>query len=236
MRIAGATLTDRLRGDRSMPSLAAFATLIRQKLSGEAYHPELFRVGMTLTLDPAPFVLAADKLRVKAPDGAGQLTSVVAVGTVRLGDVVLHRLYLDEASFLQIWLDRAGTVAECRYFARLDQEIPADEAAWAVWLDDARGIIGWPQFQTLDGKLYDRQWSRGTAARIAPALGEEAVASAASPSRRSLRSMLYAAPTGLADPAPPAEYIMVAAVEEGSAAWVDIHAGIDLNPASLTLA
>jgi len=219
-----------------MQSLAAFANLIRHKLSGEAYHPELFRLGMTLTLDPASFVLAGDKLKLKTPAGLGTLTSVVAVGTLTLGEIVLHRLYLDEASLLQVWLDGAGTVAECRYFARLDQETPADDAAWAVWLDEARGIIGWPQFQTLDGKLYDRQWSPGTAARIAPARGEEAVTAAAGPARRALRAMLYAAPTGLADPAPAAEYVMVAAVEEGSAAWVDIHAGIDLNPASLTLA
>ena len=54
--------------------------------------------------------------------------------------------------------------------------------------------------------------------------------------RRSLRAMLYATPTGLADPAPGAEYLLVAAVEEGDRAWVDLEVGIDLNPASLSLA
>jgi hypothetical protein len=47
--------------------------------------------------------------------------------------------------------------------------------------------------------------------------------------------MLYAGPTGAAPPAPSSEYVMVAAVEDGSQAWVEIHAGIDVNPASLTL-
>ena len=36
-------------------------------------------------------------------------------------------------------------------------------------------------------------------------------------------------------PAPQREYILVTAVDEGGQAWVDIHAGIDINPAALTL-
>ena len=42
-------------------------------------------------------------------------------------------------------------------------------------------------------------------------------------------------PTGAAPPAPPSEYVMVAAVEDGGQAWVEIVVGIDVNPASLTL-
>jgi hypothetical protein len=49
------------------------------------------------------------------------------------------------------------------------------------------------------------------------------------------RAMLYGAATGAAPPAPPTEYILVAAVEEGPQAWVRIAAGIDVNPASLSL-
>jgi len=52
----------------------------------------------------------------------------------------------------------------------------------------------------------------------------------------STRAMLYARPTGLADPAPQTEYVMVGVVEDRDQAWVDLHAGIDLNPAALTLA
>jgi hypothetical protein len=48
--------------------------------------------------------------------------------------------------------------------------------------------------------------------------------------------MLYAAGTGQAAPAPATEYILVSAVEEGGRAWVEIRAGIDINPASLSLA
>jgi hypothetical protein len=220
-----------------MQSLAALANLVRYKLSGERYHHELFRVGMTLTLDPTPFILGGDALKTKCPREASErLTSVPAVGALRLGSVELARLYLgDGADFLQLSIDPAGSVAECRFFARLDQEVPADAAGWEIWLGDERGIIGWPQFQTLDGTLYDRQWSPG-GSRIAPQAIDETVTTAGGTVRRTLRAMLYAAPTGLADPAPASEYVLVAAVEDGGQAWVDIHTGIDVNPAALSLA
>ena len=47
--------------------------------------------------------------------------------------------------------------------------------------------------------------------------------------------MLYGAPTGAAAPAPQTEYILVSTVEAGGQAWVEIHAGIDINPAALQL-
>jgi hypothetical protein len=50
------------------------------------------------------------------------------------------------------------------------------------------------------------------------------------------QAMLYAAPTGAAEPAPATEYIMVAAIQDEGGAWVEIRAGIDLNPATLQLA
>jgi hypothetical protein len=220
-----------------MQSLSALVNLVRFKLSGDGYHHTLFRVGMTLTLDPTVFILAGDKIKAKNPSQGGELiTSVTSIGTLKDGGVTLNRLYLgDGSNFLQLWVQDGGTIGECRYFSQLDQEVPADEEDWDVWLNDDRGIIGWPQFQTLDGKLYDRRWSPGEA-RIEPREVEEALASVHGQSTRRLRAMLYAAPTGLAEPAPQDEYILVSTVEDGSSAWVDIHAGIDLNPAGLSLA
>ncbi len=48
--------------------------------------------------------------------------------------------------------------------------------------------------------------------------------------------MLYAAATGLAPPAPTQEYILVSADTEGQSGAVLIYAGIDINPAGLSLA
>jgi hypothetical protein len=220
-----------------MQSLAALVNLVRYKVSGDSYHHELFRVGMTLTLDPTPFILAGDGIKAKLPrEGSSGTISVSAVGTLTCGDLRLTRLYVgDGGEFLQLWVDQSGGVAECRFFSRLDQEVPADEATWGVWLNEENGLIGWPQFQTLDGKLYDRQWAPGSN-RIEPREFAESAATATGTARRSLRAMLYAAATGLADPAPASEYLMVSAVEEGEQAWVDLEVGIDLNPAALSLA
>jgi hypothetical protein len=221
-----------------MQSLAALVNLVRYKVSGDQYHHELFRVGMTLSLDPTPFILAGEAIKAKLPsEAASGMVSVNAVGTLVTGTVRLTRLYFGEAGeFLQLWVDPAsGNVAECRFFSRLDQEVPPDEAGWGVWLNEENGLIGWPQFQTLDGKLYDRQWSPGES-RIEPRAFEETATSVNGAARRSLRAMLYGAATGLAEPAPAREYLLVSAVEEGAQAWVDLEAGIDLNPAALSLA
>jgi hypothetical protein len=50
-----------------------------------------------------------------------------------------------------------------------------------------------------------------------------------------MQAMLYAAPSGLAAPAPDTEYILVSAIEAAGQAWVEIDAGIDINPAALQL-
>ena len=48
-------------------------------------------------------------------------------------------------------------------------------------------------------------------------------------------AMLYARPTGAPVPAPQTEYILVAAVDAGERAWVELYAGIDISPQTLTL-
>ena len=53
------------------------------------------------------------------------------------------------------------------------------------------------------------------------------------PRVRRQAAMRYAAPTGAADPAPATEYVLVQTTEDGTAAWVEVWAGIDLNPAAL---
>ncbi|MGE5268920.1 MAG: DUF2491 family protein [Thiohalocapsa sp.] len=101
-------------------------------------------------------------------------------------------------------------------------------------LDPAQGMIGWPQFQTKDGTMYDRVWAPG-GARIEPHALTETIEDVQGKATRRLEAMLYAAPTGAAPPAPQREYILDSATEQGDRAWVDIDAGIDINPAALSL-
>ncbi|HEY7491155.1 MAG TPA: DUF2491 domain-containing protein, partial [Candidatus Tectomicrobia bacterium] len=132
--------------------------------SGTSYRPDWFRVGMTFPVDPSPFILAANMTHVQAPEGAtaSGLISVEAVGEVSTDGVRWHRLYLPGGQcFFQVHLDAEGQPDECRYFSRFDEIVPAGPDEWAFWLDAAEGAIGWPEFQTKDGKVYTRVWSQG---------------------------------------------------------------------------
>jgi hypothetical protein len=218
--------------------IGSAGAMLRHKLSGERYAPSLFRVGMTVTVDPTPFILAGDAIKVPAPISAGgNLVSIAEVGRVEGGAVDYARLYLPERrGFFQVHMGDDGQPDECRFFSPIDEVSPASEAEWGAWLDPAEGMIGWPEFQTKDGKTYGRAWTPGEA-RVEPRPLEEAIESVGG-GARTVRSqaMLYAAPTGAAEPAPQTEYILVAAVEAEGQAWVEIHAGIDVSPAALSLA
>jgi hypothetical protein len=194
-----------------------------------------FRVGMTLPVDQTPFILASGMTKV-APPEEGNLVSIEAIGLIADGPAAaLHRLYLPgRNSFFALHLDQLGAADECRYFSLIDQVTPATQEDWAFWLDPAEGMIGWPEFQTKDGTLYGRVWAGGTT-RVPPRDQLETIRDLSGDRGRTLHAMLYGRPTGAPAPAPATEYILVEAVEQDGAAWVDIHAGIDINPAALTL-
>jgi hypothetical protein len=198
-----------------------------------------FRVGMTMPMDPSPFILAQGCTKIHLPEG-GAMASVEAVGVLEEQGITLNRLYLpNNQGFFQLHLGADGTPDECRWFSQIDEVTPASDTEWAAWLDPAQGMIGYPQFQTKDGKLYDRVWAPGET-RIEPRVLTETVqtldaAGKIANSSHKLMAMLYARPTGAPAPAPQTEYILVAAVDAGERAWVELHAGIDISPQTLTL-
>ena len=196
-----------------------------------------FRLGMTLTCDPTPFLLGGAALKVPPPSftqGSPQV-SVQAIGRIREGTEELTRLYLPNGQgYFQIHLDAQGQMDECRYFAVIDEVTPADANEWSAWLDPQQGMIGWPEFQTKDGKTYARAWAPGDNP-VPPRDMTERIETLDGTKELRLQAMLYAAPTGAAPPAPQAEYILVSALEVADRAGVEIRAGIDINPASLSL-
>lgn len=217
---------------RRRMSRPAVATAAVPGLTGSA--ATRFRVGMTMPVDPSPFVLAAGLTKVQPPEGGG-MVSVEVVGVLRDGAVMLHRLYLPGGkAFFQLHLGGDGRPDECRYFSRLDEVTPADRQEWALWLDPAEGMIGWPSFQTKDGKMYGRVWAPSDS-RVPPRKMEEMLQLVDHAEQRQLQMMLYGGPTGGAPPAPQTEYILVSAIEATGQAWIEIYAGIDINPAALTL-
>ena len=204
-----------------------------------AYHPDWFRVGMTLPVDPSLFILAEPLTKVQAPRAAtgSGLISVERLGEVKGPDMTWYRLYVSGGdAFFQVHLDTRGQPDECRYFSRLDEVEPADAAEWGVWLDRDEGLIGWPEFQTQDGRLYARLWSPGQT-RLEPYSLRETLEAAdgtdIEPCRQ--QAMLYARATGAQPPLPITEYLLVAANEQGEGAWVSLHVGIDIPIASLNL-
>jgi Protein of unknown function (DUF2491) len=212
----------------SQPATAAAAP----GLTGSAV--TRFRVGMTMPVDPSPFLLAAGLTKMQPPEGSGMI-SVEVVGLLREGSVLLHRLYLPGGkAFFQLHLGADGHPDECRYFSRLDEVTPGDNQEWGLWLDQAEGMIGWPSFQTKDGKIYGRVWAPGNS-RVPPRQMEETLQYVDHTEQRQLQMMLYGGPTGGTPPAPETEYILVSAIEATGQAWVEIDAGIDINPAGLTL-
>ena len=221
-------------GTPGMNKLQTAAAMARNVVSPTAYKARNFRVGMVLTADLSPFILAAGATRVTPPAASAEgRMSVAAVGRPDMGSFV--RLHLDDRrGMFQLHLDANGQPDECRYFSLFDEVTPADAGEWDVWLNPQDGLIGWPEFQTKEGKLYQRVWSPGTA-RVAPVAITEEITTAEGTEQVQQQAMLYGAPTGLAAPAPTTEYVLVTAVQRQSQAWVELRAGIDINPATLEL-
>jgi len=163
------------------------------------------------------------------------MVSVEAVGVLREGGILLHRLYLPGGkTFFQLHLGADGRPDECRYFSRLDDVTPANGQEWGLWLDPVEGMIGWPSFQTKDEKMYGRVWAPSNS-RVPPRKMEETLQYLDNVEQRQLQTMLYGGPTGGTPPAPETEYILVTAIEGTGQAWVEIDCGIDINPAGLSL-
>ena len=222
-----------LSGDIAARKKAMFGKLS----SSSPYRPKWFRIGMTLPLDPSLFILAAQSTHIRPPDGlsGSGLVSVEFLGQVQSGEIVWHRLYPQgESCFFQVHLDRHGNPDECRYFSKLDEVTPASEAEWAFWLDETEGQIGWPEFQTKDGELYQRIQSPGSH-RVAPPSQQETLITDTGESTRSHVATLYGAATGASEPAPQTEYMLVTAIDDGTRAWVAIYAGVDVSVSSLNL-
>jgi hypothetical protein len=193
----------------------------------------IFHVGVTLNIDPTPFILANGIVKIPQPEAG--VASVEAVGILTDQVVTFHRLYLPGGHvFIQLVLEQGRLINECRWFYQLDEVNPSSPEEWSFWINDVDGIIGWPQFQTMDNKLYDRLWGTSLI-RIQPRQISECLQFSTGTAQRTHSVMLYGAPTGLAAPAPQIEYVMVGMTNAGDEAWVDVHAGIDINPAAFLL-
>ena len=211
------------------------ADMIRDRVTGAEPRGagRRYRIGMTVTLDPTPFLLAGEALRVPAPREATQ--SVTEVGRIGgEGPSGMVRLYLADGAFVQVALGTDAAAEEARYFAPLDEVTPANEDEWGAWLDPREGMIGYREFETKDGAVHARVWQPGPE-MVPPREMTETIEGPSGSRTVTRRSMLYASPTHAAAPAPEAEFVLVEMTEDGGNAWVTIHGGIALSPASLSI-
>ena len=194
-----------------------------------------FRVGMVLPVDPAPFLLAAGLTKIQPPDESG-MVSIEAVGLLRYGNVLLHRLYLPGGrAFFQLHLGTDGRPDECRYFSVLDEVTPADPQEWGFWLDPREGRdrladVSRPRTASSTGGSGRpaRPVSRRDRSRRP---GSMSTAWSAASCRRCYTERRPAARRRRRRPSTS----WSARSRPTGQAWVEVDAGIDINPAALQL-
>jgi hypothetical protein len=82
---------------------------------------------------------------------------------------------------------------------------------------------------------YERAWAPGKG-RTSPMTFAEALTDDRGTRELKHEMMLYRRQTGLDAPAPDLEYALLDVVEDGEEASISIYMGVDVNPASLSLA
>jgi hypothetical protein len=196
-----------------------------------------FKIGQVVRLERTPFLMASASKIVRPENGEGT-TTVVRIGRLS-GTTTLTRLYLDDVNFLQVSED-GETIADCRYFTRIDEQYPSDSDEWRVWLDPQsgwsdleRGILSDPKFLTPDDNaLYDRVWSPGDG-RVPPREMRESVTTLDGKTEIAITAQLYA--RAMPEAEGKREYLLVEVREDGSSASVILYAGIDIPSHSVGL-
>lgn len=203
----------------------------RKRDEKPARRPPLeIRPGAMAEIDESPLILAGEALKLVNPGGRHQISGVSEMETGDGRD--WYRAYLDGvAGFLEISADGR----EVRLFTLIDEVLPASPEEWEFWLDEQDGYIGYPVFETKDGTAWQRAWLPGDS-RVHPVeIAENFTGQAGDKAETEHFAMLYRRATGLVAPAPQTEYLLVAAVQDEGGACVEILAGIDLNPAAVTV-
>ena len=235
LHLAGSFRWDRHLGAAAGCGGAAWLTHCRCSRPGLAGSAATrFRVGMTLPVDPSPFLLAAGLTKVQPLEGSGMI-SVEVVGLLRDGAALLHRLYLPGGKVI----------------------LPApSRRRWStgrmpLLLSTGRGHPGGqPRVGSVarSGRRHDRmavlsdQGRQDVRTRLGA--GQQPGSAAKNGGNAAIRRPRRATP--IADDAlrrpyrrhaarPETEYILVSAIDATGQAWVEIDAGIDINPAGLTL-
>lgn len=226
-------------GLEPMTNTDTLINLVKTKVTGPDETPlSRFKVGQVITIERTPFLMASAS-KIVRPETRDGTTSIVRLGKLS-GSGNLSRLYLDDVNFLQVSEAPDGTIADCRYFSRIDEQYPQNSDEWRVWLDPRSGwsdldlgILADPKFLTPDDNaLYDRVWTPGDN-RVPPREMRETLNDLDGSREIAITAQLYA--RAMPEAEDRREYLLVEVREEGPQASVILYAGIDLPASSLGL-
>jgi hypothetical protein len=131
------------------------------------------RIGSLLNITSVDAILAGDGLKFKVPT---EDMTVIAFGIFDQKPFKGYRFYLstdsDELFTLQIVLDKAGNIDDCKLFHMHDEFVPEE---WGFWLDENDGYIGYSLFQLKDGTYYMRDWTNALEEKIVVQDGENTI-------------------------------------------------------------
>ena len=216
----------------TMGAVNLAANMMKAKAHGETYAAKRYRLGMLVTVDPTPMILAGSALHMPMPQ-AGSV-SVTGIGRPASGTGAWVRLHLPSGKDMVIVETGDQDVANsARLFTLFDTVTPKDEEEGLYWENNEDGAIGFKDFTfDKDGSTFGRVWSPGPD-HVQPRLFEEEIEEAGGKRTVTSYSMLYARETGAAAPAPQIEFVLLSSIKERGV--VEIWTGVDVNTAGLGL-
>lgn len=222
-----------------MSSLKLIAEMAKGRFKGNG-SPEMFKINQLVEFDISAFILlAGTNAHIQSIIDVTAKGVVTEIQTLTTEGVTLYRLVYTNDQVLQVAVDtEAGVVTECRWFKLLDS-IPVTASNYLDFMKENEGMIGWWQFQTLGGVLYDRFWQpycNVPAAWVEPVKFTNTITKAGvNKTAVPLSAEMYFRATGsTVSIAPSQEYLLVEYVE-GTDQKFNIWVGYDLLPASVKI-
>ncbi len=241
---------ERERSDDRPETSDEYGTAVKDRMMTEWGCPKGLRLGSNMRLQASAFLSdpdAAVPLHVEpaALDHSDGSISIMGISKQSVSN--RFDLYPDasEPEFIRIETERgghgvtdqSGHISSARFFGWIDRITPSTPDEWASWIDDDRGMMGMPSFNTRDGVEWGRVIPGDS--RISLESRQERFISASDDKivSRKVSEVLYARNTGYADGYPPVEYLLLRLIEdrESGEASILIMAGVDISPASLKI-
>lgn len=224
-----------------MRSLTLFGNILKQNLGkNNQVKEDFFKLGQLVNVEVSPFILLVGSQAryqdVLAFSGTGH---IMAVTEIFNNTQKFFRIQFSNDQYIIACVDeRAGKITECYWFKKLDS-VQLTTGNYNDFLGDENGMIGWWQFQTLDGVAYNRYWQPwdpSVPVRVKPE--RFTATSVGNPvlSSNPIGVMMYwRATERINEVAPLQEYLWVEHHDARNQQRVDIYCGYDIDPSMISI-